>query len=83
MPSKSTSPEAAQKKLWKAEIRSHQTAARKVKADFRNEQKRLMANVFVADNALNKFMDRAEKQLPKQLSAIESRIAILNGRLGI
>lgn len=83
MPAKSLSPEAAQRKLWTAEIKTHNKAARQVKADFRNEQKRLIAACQVADKALNKFMARVERQLPKQLDSIESRIAILKGRLGI
>jgi hypothetical protein len=83
MPAKTTSPEAAQRKIWKAEIKTHQKAASKVKADFRNEQKRLIATCEAANKALDKFMARAEKQMPKQLSSIDSRIAILKGRLGV
>lgn len=83
MPAKSTSPEAAQRKLWAAEIKTHEKAARKVTADFRNEQKRLIATSLAAHKAVEKFMARAEKQMPKQLAAIDSRIAILKGRLGV
>lgn len=83
MPAKNISPEAAQRKLWAAEIKTHEKAARKVKADFSHEQKRLIAESTAADKACKKFMIRAEKQLPKQLAAIESRIAILKGRLGV
>lgn len=83
MSAKSLSPEAAQRKLWAAEIKTHENAARKVNADFRNEQKRLIAASLAAHKAVEKFMARAEKQMPKQLSSIDSRIAILKGRLGI
>jgi fructose-1,6-bisphosphatase/inositol monophosphatase family enzyme len=83
MPAKTTSPEAAQRKLWKAEIRTHEQAARKIKSDFRAEQKRLHKQYITAKTALEKFDRRAEKQMPKQLSSIDSRIAILKGRLGI
>jgi hypothetical protein len=83
MSKKSTSPEAAQRKIWAAEIRTHQKAASKVKADFRNEQKRLIATSLAAHKAVEKFTARAEKQLPKLLGSIDSRIAILKGRLGL
>lgn len=83
MPAKNISPEAAQRKLWAAEIKTHEKAARKVKADFRNEQKRLIAESLAAHKAVEKFMARAEKQMPKQLGSIDSRIAILKGRLGV
>ena len=83
MPAKNTSPEAAQRKLWTAEIKTHEKAARKVKADFQQEQNRLIAKSSAADKACKKFMIRAEKQLPKQLDSIDRRIAILKGRLGL
>ncbi len=83
MSAKSTSPEAAQKKVWKAEIRVHEKARRKIRADFRNEQKRLIADCKRADKALDRFMLRVEKQLPKEEAAIDRRIGILKGRIGI
>jgi phosphoenolpyruvate-protein kinase (PTS system EI component) len=83
MSAKTTSPEAAQKKVWKAELRDHQKAASKVKADWRNEQKRLIAACESSRKALDRFMARAEKQMPKQLNAIDRRIQILKGRIGI
>lgn len=83
MPAKNTSPEAAQRKLWAAEIKTHEKAARKVKADFQQEHKRLASNFHAAVKACEKFVIRTEKQLPKQLDSIERRIAILKGRLGL
>jgi hypothetical protein len=83
MPAKSITPEAAQKKVWAAEIKTRLRSIRKVKADFRNEQKRLIAESLAAHKAVVKFHARAEKQLPKMIAAEETRIAILKGRLGI
>lgn len=90
MPAKSKSPEAAQKKVWKAEIRAHQQAAAKVAKDFNAEERRLKKELSKAMKAriaaamkLGKFQtDRAKKE-PRALSAIERRIAILKGRLGV
>lgn len=82
MPAKSSSPEAAQNKLRRLEIRKLEQQRRKVRADFRNEQKRLIAACESANKALNRFMVRVEKQLPKEEADIDRRIDILNGRLG-
>lgn len=83
MPAKSSSPEAAQNKLRKVEIRQLEQQRRKVRADFRNEQKRLISDCTKADKALTKFMVRVEKQLPKEEAYIDRRIGIIKGRLGI
>lgn len=83
MPAKSSSPEAAQNKLRKIEIRTLEQQRRKVRSDFRNEQKRLIAACESANKALNRFMVRCEKQLPKEEAAIDRRIGIVQGRMGI
>jgi site-specific recombinase XerD len=83
MPAKKTSPDAAQKKLWKAEIRDLEASRRKIRADFRNEQKRLIAISEKAHKAVLKFMARAEKQLPKAEADIDRRVSILKGRMGL
>ena len=83
MPSKSPSPEAAQRKIWAAEIKTHEKAARKVQADFRKENNRLIGIAVAAQFTVEKFQRRTEKQLPKQLQSIDRRIAILKGRLGL
>lgn len=80
---KSSSPEAAQKKLWNAEIRDHEKARRKIRSDLRNEQKRLIKSAEAAHKAVMKFQDRTEKQLPKLEANLDKRIAILKGRIGI
>lgn len=83
MPAKSSSPEAAQNKLRKLEIRDLEKTRRKIRADFRIEQKRLIKESDTAHKAVLKFMARAEKQLPKLEADIDRRIGILKGRLGI
>lgn len=81
MPSKSTSPEAAQKRVWKAEIKDLNKAAKQIKAEFRAEQKHLIAASEKAHKAVLRFQARAENQMPKLLGGIERRIDILKGRI--
>jgi hypothetical protein len=83
MPAKSTSPEAAQKRVWKAEIKDLNKAATQIRAEFRAEQKQLIAASEKAHKAVLKFQVRAEKKMPKLLADIERRIGILKGRIGI
>jgi hypothetical protein len=83
MPAKSTSPEAAQNKQRKAEIREMEKRRSKIRRDFREEQKRLIAACNSANKALDRFMVRVEKQLPKEEAGIDRRIAILKGRIGL
>jgi hypothetical protein len=90
MPAKSTSPEAAQRKVWKAEIRSIQNAGIKIIRDFNAEERRLEREVDKADKArnaafskLNKFKAGRNKKEARELSQIQRRIAILEGRIGI
>ncbi len=81
MPAKTTSPEAEQKKLWKAEARNLEKTRSKIRRDFRVEQKRLIKASEAAHQAVTKFMARAEKQLPKLEADIDRRLGILNGRI--
>lgn len=83
MPAKSNSPEAAQRKVWKEELKTQQAAWRKICKDFRDEQKRLIAASEAAHREVLKFQKRAEKQMPRALGKIESRVAVLRGRLGL
>ena len=80
---KTTTPDAAQRKAWKAELRSLETQRRKIRADFRNEQKRLIKEAEKAHKAVQKFMARVEKQLPAREAEIDRRAGILRGRLGL
>lgn len=90
MPSKTTSPEAAQRKVWKAEIRDHEKAASKVVRDFNAEELRLKREVSKTSKshqtAMAKMLKfrgvRAKKEF-RAVAAIERRIAILKGRMGI
>lgn len=90
MTPKTKSPEAAQKKVWKAEIRDHQKAAAKVIKDFDAEERRLHSETKKAyrtyralEVKLSKFRRGREIKQPRSLAAIERRIGILKGRLGI
>lgn len=83
MPAKSRSPEAAQKKLWRAELKVQKAAHRKICKDFRDEQKKLIAASEAAHREVLKFQKRAEKLMPIALGKIEARVAVLNGRLGL
>lgn len=88
MPAKSKSPEAAQRKVWKAEIRAHEVAAGKLNKDFDAEQKALRKAIEKAEKALGtanskytRFVARRSKLLPARLREIETRIAVLRGRI--
>lgn len=90
MPAKKTSPEAAQRKVWKAEIKQLEANRRKVAKDFLNERKKAQAAVLAARKALNaanaasaRMHARHLKAEPRAVKAIESRIAVLKGRLGL
>jgi hypothetical protein len=85
---KSASPEAAQKKVWRAEIKQQEAAALKLNRDFDGEQKALRKGIEAAEKSLGKanakytrFIARRSKVLPKTLREIETRIAVLRGRI--
>jgi hypothetical protein len=88
MPAKSKSPEAAQRKVWKADIKQFEAAARKLNKDFEAEQKALRKGIEQAEKALGTanrkytaFVARRSKVLPARLREIETRIAVLRGRI--
>jgi hypothetical protein len=83
MPAKSKSPEAAQRKVWKAELKQLAATSRKVTADYSRELKRLTGEVTKAEKAVLAFKKRAEKAVFREHSKIGSRIAVLTGRLGL
>jgi len=90
MPAKSTSPEAAQHKIWKAELKSLEANRRKVSKDADIERKKARLEVQAAMKALNTAKFRAQRIEAKILKAetagvkaIDRRIAILRGRLGL
>ena len=83
MPAKSKSPEAAQRKVWKAELSTLEKSRRKVDRDFDKEANRLHQIALVAKRKENAYCDRMKKARPRALAKIDSRIAVLRGRLGI
>jgi len=90
MPRPSPSPEAAQKKVWKAELRTHEKAASKVAKDFNAEDRRLQREVTKARKILHALSTKALKFRASRPTkegrvrrSIDSRIATLRGRLGI
>lgn len=85
---KSKSPEAAQKKVWKAEIRDQENAAKKLNKDFDAEQRTIRKQITAAEKALSaanrkyaRFVARRSKVVPATLREIETRIAVLRGRI--
>lgn len=80
---KTTTPEGEQKKLWKLEMKTLETARRKICTDFRTEQKRLIATSEAAHKAVLRFQARVDKQGPKLLSKIDRRLGFLRGRSGL
>jgi hypothetical protein len=90
MSAKSTSPEAAQRKVWKAEIQDHRKALAKVCKDFDAEERRLGRELTKAMKAridaaqkLDRYQQSRAKKEPRAVAAINRRIAILERRMGI
>jgi hypothetical protein len=88
MTTKSKTHDAAQKKLWKQEIKTLEASLRKVGKDFEAERKQRLAAIDKAEKTLSaeqakyaRFVARREKVLPKSTKSIETRIAIIRGRL--
>lgn len=86
--SKSKSPEAAQRKVWAQEIRQLEASAKKLNSDFYAEQRTLQKAIRAAERQLSlanrkyaAFVTRRAKVVPKTLREIETRIAVLRGRI--
>lgn len=79
MPAKSKSPEAAQKKVWKAELRDHKRGIAKIKKDHAIEKKRILREI----SMLELKRHRMAKIVERELANTVRRIAILEGRLGV
>lgn len=77
MSAKSKSPDAAQRKVWKAELKQLDAAHRKISADFLREQKRLNAEILKAEKNFAAFNRRAGKARLAACSKIDSRRAVL------
>ncbi len=97
MPAKSKSPEAAQHKLWKAELKDLKANRHKVVKNFTalhfaacKEVRQAELAVAKAKKALDaaavkrgRLMTKNEKAENAALRNFDRRIAILNGRLGL
>lgn len=90
MPAKSKSPEAAQRKVWKAEIKTLEANRRKVEKDYRVEIKKSLTAIRLtkkahtdSQEALSRLVARQEKMQPRVYGPIDRRIALLKGRLGL
>jgi hypothetical protein len=83
MYSKSKSPDAAQRKVWKAELKQLDAAGRKIAGDFLREQKRINAELKKAEKAFADFNRKSGKRYTAARSKIDSRLAVLRGRLGL
>ncbi len=83
MPAKSKSPEAAQRKVWTQELSTLDKARRKVTRDHERARTVLEKAVNAAKAKLAAFDKRAAKAFPRATSNIDSRAAVLRGRLGL
>lgn len=90
MPAKSTSPEAAQRKVWLAELKTLETNRRKVTKDADAARRAARLEVQAAMKALNTARFKSQRIDAKILKAesagvkaIDRRMAILRGRLGL
>lgn len=82
MPRKSTSPEAAQKRVWKAERKTLGRAYCKVLNDANKAQKAAAKKLMAAKREYDATINRIDREVPKATKSIERRIAILDGRIG-
>lgn len=82
MPAK-TSPEAAQKKVWKAELTSIARNRKKILADASKAEKQATKDFAAAGRKYKSAIARIKREVPKALKDIDRRIAILEGRIGI
>lgn len=83
MSAKSKSPEAAQQRVWKQELKTLEGNRRKVLRDHEQARTILEKAVIGAQSKLTAFDKRAAKTVPRTTRDIDSRIAVLRGRLGI
>jgi len=83
MSAKTTSPEAAQRKVWKAELKSMTRARKKVLTDSQKAAVQNHKEWVAAQKKYKKSLDRITREVPKALQSIDRRIAILEGRIGI
>ena len=82
MTKKSSSPEAAQKSVWKAEMKTLRRNYRKILSDALKAQKIAAQEARSAQRKYAAIMKRIDTQVPRATATIERRIAILEGRIG-
>jgi hypothetical protein len=80
---KSTSPEAAQRKVWSNELKTTEANRRKVAKDYDKERDRLWKAFMAARKKLDAFDLKMETGKPRALAKFDDRIAVLKGRLGL
>ncbi len=84
MPAKtSLTPEEAQKRVWKSDLKNLEKQRRKVGRDFTAARKPLAKAFQQARRKLDAFDAREAKLRPRALSNIDRRIGILKGRIGV
>lgn len=74
---------SAQRKVWKAELKTLEVQARRINRDFDAARRPLEAAARKAAAALARFEKRATRQQPRALAAIQRRRGILIGKLGL
>lgn len=75
--------DAAQKRVWKADLKTLESMRRKVGRDFAAARKPLEKAFLAARRKLVAFEKREEKLRPRAVAKIDRRIGIVKGRLGI
>lgn len=83
MPAKPLSPEAAQKRVWTAELKTMLKNRRKVVSDIARARKAADKELLAAERKHTTIWKRLLKVEPIQIKSIDRRIGILNGRLGL
>lgn len=75
--------DAAQKRVWKQDLKQLESMRRKVGKDFDAARKPLERAFLTARRKLAAFDKREEKLRPRALAKINRRVSIVKGRLGI
>ena len=83
MPAKSKSPEAAQKKVWKAELKTLSRNRGKILSDAAKAERTATKEFAAAGRKYKAAIDRIKREVPKATKSIDRRIAILEGRIGV
>jgi len=81
MTRKSTSPEAAQKRVWKSEMHTLGRNYRKILNDSLRARNAAARELRTAQRKYVAITKRIDAQVPRATAAIERRVAILEGRI--